>query len=215
MKKASITLLFFLFCSLSIAQQYKKDIIDALARHPPANEEIKAFATKNGKGNPILDMLTPGHEIKKIRLRELINKSDFNVRYYLEEYLNNQVKTEDMVWHSSDRSTYVGEIIINRMKDRRLSVFLQYPVWTICRYMLPKENSIYKWKFFTETPFDKNVPVILIYNENQDENTIEQKVDNLFVSSSFKNLKDKDKMVQQIKIVLIHFYLLVYDIILD
>jgi len=214
MKNILIILFVLLFCLLTtMAQQNKNDIIEALVRYPPVDETIKVVTTKIGEGNPILDLLTPGHEIKKIRLRDSINKSDFDIRYYLEEYLNNQLKTEDMVLHSSDRSSYLCEIIINRVKDNRLSFIIQIPTWTTIRYMLPKENSNYKWKVFTETPFDKHVPVFLIYSEHKDDNTIEQKVEKLFASPSFKNLKDKDKMAQQIKTVLNHFYLFAYDVI--
>jgi len=214
MKILFITL-FFSLTSLSIAQQIvnERDFIEALERWP-GEGEIRVVTTRIDEGSSWQDKLTPGHEIKKVNLKAEINKSDFDVKYFLEEYLNNHVKTEDMAWHSSFRSSYVGEIIINRMTDNRLSIIMQSPAYIAFRYMLPKEKSHYKWKIFTETPFEKNAPVCLIYSENPDDTTLEQKVEKLFSSPSFKNLKDKDIIAEQIKTVTNHFYLFLYDVII-
>ena len=221
MKKLFIYSFFFFITSLTIAQEIvnEKTVIKD-------GKTYKVVTTKKGEGSPIpSDMLTPGHETHKIRLQDSINKSDFNVKFYLEEYSNSDVKSEDKALHSSFRSIYVNEIIINRMTSNLLSIIMQTPSFTWVYYVpdipdITKENFVqrleeknrYKWKIFPETPFEKNVPVFLIYEENQEEDVLEKKIDGLFTSSSFKNLKDKDAIVRQIKTVINNFYLFLYDV---
>ena len=209
MKKLFITLLFLSFVSFNFSQQIvnKRDTI------LPDGSKISVVTTLKGDGSTFREKLTPGNETVKIKLIDSINNSNFEIKYYLEEYINNQVETEVKAYHYSKNSTYFCEIIINRMTNDFLSLIIQIPDYTVFRYIFPTENKSFKWKIFQGTPFDKNVPIFLIYSENPLDNTLEQKINNLFISSSFVKLKDKEKIVEQIKVITNHFYLFLYDVI--
>jgi len=208
MKKLYITLFFFTYASLSIAQTVVTEK-DTTFSDGQKNRIVTVMAGFD----PVPDMLTPGHEIRKIRLQDSINKSEFDVAYFIEEYLNNHVNVNNSRLHPSF-STYISDIIINKMTDDRLSIIMQTPRYTSFFYIEPEENKHFKWKIFPETPFERNVPVFLIYEEKPDSNMVEQKIEKLFATSSFKNLKGKDKVAEQIKTVTDHFYLFFYDVLL-
>ena len=230
MKKLFITLLFSSFASLCISQQVvnKQDTIT------PDGRIVRVVTTLSSESSNFRKNLTPGYETVKIRLNDSINNSNFEINYYLEEYLNNHVEKKDKAYHFSKNSTYVCELIINRTTmdslslrefseindslslneiDNFLSLIIQIPDYTITYYIKPTDNKSFKWKIFQGTPFDKNVPIFLIYYENPLDNTLEQKINNLFTSSSFVKLRDKEKIVEQIKAITNHFYLLLYDVI--
>lgn len=209
MKRIFITLFFIFYTSILFAQQ----IINERTYYKDG-KEIKLVTTRRGdKYNPFQEMLTPGHETKKIRMQDSINNSDFEVKFYLEKYVNNVVEKEDKALHTSFKSTYVNELIINRMTNDWLSIFMQTPSFNWAYYLYPEENSRYKWKIFKETPFEKDVPIFLIYCENPDDDSTEKNIEKLFTSPSFINLNDKDKIVKQIKAISDHFYLFLYDVI--
>ena len=227
MKKIFFTLLFSSFVSICFSQQVinRKDSIT------PDGGIVRVVTTPSSERSNFRKNLTPGYETVKIRLNDSINNSNFEIKYYLEEYLNNHMEKKDKANHFSKNSTYVCEIIINRMtKDLLslsekdffsslseindfLSLIIQTPGYTITSYIKPTENKSFKWKIFQGTPFDKNVPIFLIYYENPLDNTLEQKINNLFTSSSFVKLRDKEKIVEQIKVITNHFYLFLYDVI--
>jgi len=216
MKMVFITFFLFFFNLLLISQQ----VVDEKIKNLPDGRRIK-LATTRREVNPIQDMLTPGHEKHKIILQDSINKSNFEVKYYIEEYQNGNLETKGMALHPSSKSFYTNELIINRMRNNMISIILQIPGFIQSCYIPSVENynpsveiSHFKWKIFTETPFKENVPVFLIYSENPDKDTLEKNMDRLFQSPSFKTLKDKDKMVDQIKSVTNNFYLFLYDVIL-
>ena len=209
MKMVFLVSFFFCFISLSIAQQIvsEKYIVKD-------DQKYKIVTTRKGV-NPIQDMLTSGHQIQKIFLQDSVNKLDFNLKYYLEEYQNgNNIKTEDKALHSSFNSTYICELTINRMTNNMLSIVIQRPGFDEVIYIPPVENSRFKWKIFSKTPFNKNVPVFLVYRENPDEDFLENKIEKLFQSSAFVSLNDKDKIIERIKSTLDNFYMFFYDVML-
>ena len=211
----SIFLLFFNI--LAVSQQ----IVDEKIKTLPNGRKVKLVTTLSSERPMFQDMLTPGYERHRIILQDSINKSDFEVKYYLEEHQSDYLKTEGMALHPSSNSYYINELIINRMTNNFISIILQIPGFTQCHYIPSIDNNDFsvktnhlKWKIFTETPFTKNVPVFVIYSENPDKDIKEKKMDRLFQSPSFKTLKDKDKIINQIKSVTDYFFIVFYDVVL-
>ena len=207
MKILLFTSICLLFYSLSIAQEIVSE--KTFVKY---GMEVKTISTRAGTYNPIKSVLTPGNETHKIRMKDSINNSGFEVLYYLEEYQNDNVERTNKEKHSSYGSSYTCEIIINRMENKRLSLFVQTPSFTQAHYIFPKENKRFKWKIFPETPFGKNVPVFLIYCERPDDDTLETGINNLFESLTSKNQLNKDEIVKQIKSLTDHYYLFLYDV---
>ena len=220
MKKILLVLFFFCFKSLCFAQQ----IISQRDTILPDGRRIRLVTTPRGSDNQVIQkMLTPGHQFHKIVLQDSVNKLDFEVKYFLEEYQNDNLIVNELGLHSSFKSFYNCELIINRMADEMISIIMQIPGFSrvyyipnieVENFVPPIEKIHYKWKIFSKTLFEKSVPVFLIYNENPDEDTVEKNMEILFQSSSFQNLTNKDKIVAQIKSLTDHFYLLLYDVIL-
>jgi len=217
MKTIFITFILFLITLSSFSQ----NIIDEKTKTLSDGRVVRLVTTLHGEGTNFMDGLI-GYENLKILLTNPINKRDFKVRYYLEEYKSDTLFTKEIALHSSSKLSYINEITIGRMANNMLMILLQIPGFTQVYYLPSVEvhdPSVliknFKWRFFSDLPLSSKTPILLIYNESLEDDTFEKKFDSLFQSLSFKNLRGKDKIVHQIKSVTDNFYMIFYDVILN
>lgn len=174
---------------------------------------IKIVTTKRDAPS-LLNIEPPDYQSYKIKLRDSINNSSFDVMFFLETYNKDVYNTEDRMFYNSTNSKFICEVILNITHYGDLQILFQTPEHTFASYIRGVNNNYFKWNAFTQTPFRRNVPVLLIYKENPNENLIEKKMNKLFESFSFKNLTKKDEIVEKIKSITDSFYILSYDVLL-
>jgi hypothetical protein len=173
---------------------------------------IAVVTTKRDEGSP-LSMLSSGYKACKIRLQDSINNSNFEVRFYIEEYNRDSTRIKDRAFFHSTQSKFVCEVIPDIMKNDSLVLLIMTPGIIAYYYIRDKENKRFKWKYFSGTPFGKDVPVFFIYEENKGEDLLEKKIDLLFESPAFRKLKTKSAVVEKIKPITDSFYFFYYDVI--
>jgi hypothetical protein len=158
-------------------------------------------------------MLSSGYKAYKIRLHDSIHQSSFDVKFYVEEYDIDSVTMHEPTFLEAARSVFVSEVLPGITPDGALFLHIKTPEFGIARYFQPKDSGRFKWQIFTATPFGKEVPVLLMYEEQPDGNQTEEKITGLFESASFKKLRDKKTIVKKIQAEAASFYLLFYDVI--
>jgi hypothetical protein len=210
MKLLFIILLFAIFFSSANAQQ---------PLFPPTSTDVKKYkggittvTTKKGEWSP-LNMLSSDYKAYKIRLQDSINNSNFEARFYMEEYNRDSSRIKDRAFFHSEKSKFVCEVISDTIKSDSLILLIMAPGVIPMYYIQGKENKRFKWKYFSGTPLDKDVPVFFIYEENKGEDLLEQKINKLFETPAFKKLKTKSAIVDKIKPIIDSFYFFYYDII--
>ena len=178
--------------------------------------DIKVVTTKRGE-NILGNILPPDYQSYKIRIQDTISKSSFDVNFFLEEYNKEDYKTENKVFYNSTNSIFICEVIPNIITEyNHLQIVFNTSEHTFSCYIIPKDNNNLKWKWnvFKGTPFEKNVPVLLIYQENTDDDLIEKKMSKLFNSLSDADFKNRKSLVEKIKSITNSFYILSYNVII-
>jgi hypothetical protein len=178
-------------------------------------QKIKTVTGKRGEQPPIINyMLSSGYKAFKIRVSDSIRQSPFLVKFYVEEHRKDSVITHEPIIFDSAKSGFVSEILPGITQEGVLFLHISAPGVGVARYFPPKDGGRFKWNIFTATPPEKEVPVLLMYEEKPEGSPTEKNITKLFESASFKNIKDKKTLVKKIQAETASFYLLFYDVII-
>jgi hypothetical protein len=210
MKIIFFTFCFFVFLSSVVAQEEGREKIITTKE----GKNVKIVTSRREERAPIVNyMLSSGYKAFKVKLNDSIHHSSFYVKFYVEEYCKDSVITHRPIFFESAKSSFVSEILPGIMPDSTLLMLISSPGAEIARYFRPKDSGRFKWNIFTATPIGKEIPVLLMYEENLNGNPIEKNIIKLFESASFKRIKDKKALLKKIQAETASFYLLFYDII--
>ncbi|MDR1169927.1 MAG: hypothetical protein LBK97_03735 [Prevotellaceae bacterium] len=210
MKIIFFTCCFLTFLSSAVAQEEGPGKIITTKD----GQKIKTVTLPRGAQPPIIQyMISSGYKAFKVRLHDSIHRSSFDVKFYVEEYCKDSVITHEPIFLEAARSLFVSEILPGITPDGALFLHIRTPEFGIARYFQPKDSGRFKWQIFTATPLGKEVPVLLMYEEQSDGNRTDEKITGLFESVSFKKLRDKKAIVKKIQAETASFYLLFYDVI--
>jgi hypothetical protein len=171
---------------------------------------VRAVTTPHGAISP-LDNLTPGYSSKKFIIQDSILKS-FWLDFYIEKMVDNTFSVQKIEKVRVRNSKFVFELIPDRKPNESLHLLIYTPGSSQTTFYYPQEGFQFKWKYFDPLEKDKRnrIPILLIYEEKENENVIEKKIDKLFKNSKINSI-EKDVVIKKLKPIVTSFMLLDYE----
>jgi hypothetical protein len=109
------------------------------------------------------------------------------------------------------RELFLAETVPNGYSDlERLNVVLMFPGFSKGRYIYPTEGYKFKWRVFAESKRKEKVPLILWYEEKENEITIEKKLETLFGNADIT--MTKEEVIGKIRPVIEKYRMMSYNL---